>query len=265
MRAITIPTDFERYPEFVRLVRLLSEGDLKWPDGHGSGSGMPQLFAQGLFIRLWTELAYASASCEPGCLPKDDIRHVIQDLCVPQEESLAALLESKMLAERGAHYFCRTFLMHNEANLLAGAAAALGLSPRGLAEYRRSAEEIEKRAAAEAKRLADEFFAEVDGAAVASVEMNRALALVRILDGIQQRPERALADFGVGLVHEAVRVVRRFDHKRTDLILRRLLSMRRNPDLPRTSERILSEWDSVLAILEPESGWRTWESTRGGQ
>ena len=72
-----------------------------------------------------------------------------------------------------------------------------------------------------------------------------------------------LADFGVGLVHDAVRVVRRFDHKRTDLILRRLLSMRRNPDLPRTAERILSEWDSVLAILEPDAGWRVWEEARG--
>ncbi|HXJ56927.1 MAG TPA: hypothetical protein VNU68_09705, partial [Verrucomicrobiae bacterium] len=160
-----MPCDFERYPEFVRLVRLLCEGFVAI-----EGFGMPQLVAQGIFLRLWTELAYASTSCEPGCLPKDDIRHIIRDLCVPHEEILAALLKSKMIVERGDHYFCRTFLMHNEANLLTGAAAALGLSPRGLSEYRKSAEEIEKRAAAEAKRLADEFFAEVDGAAVAPAE-----------------------------------------------------------------------------------------------
>lgn len=247
---LTVPRDYDRYPEFRKLEAILEK---RFPSAN--------IMANFLFLRLWTELAYQAAHCPLGCLPKDEFTFFYEALRITAtgiDEPL--LLEvfkaSGMLKEKDAFLFSLMFFTFNEE--LSREFRASQMKATDAIALKRRKERYQKGVSRDVAALPPEYFNEVDGQKIEAIEMNRIVVLIRCLDSIFSVVERDKKDFGVGVIHDACRMLRRLGPDKTEAILQRLLAKRKSSDLPRSTEQLLANLDSCLVQLEPDEGWGVW-------
>lgn len=247
---LTIPRDYERYPEFRKLEAILEK---KFPSAH--------IMANFLFLKWWIELAYQAAHCPLGCAPKEDFTFFYDKLAIAStginEPLLLEIFQAAgLFREKDGYYFSLTFFTFNEE--LSREFRASQVKATDAIALKRRKDKFQKWAARDTAALPAEYFTEVDGQKIDEAEMNRMVVLIRCLDSIFSIVEREKKDFGVGAIHDACRMLRRFGPEKTEAILQRLLAKRKMPELPRSTEQFLASLDHYLIKLEPDEGWGTW-------
>jgi hypothetical protein len=243
----SVRRDFDRYPEVRRLQAILAHS---FPSAH--------ILASHIFMQLWKELAYQAEMNALGDFPKAEFGFFFDALNISSTGLTAeimtdVLLKSGLLKEYEKTYFCPIFFADN--TNLSREYKAPSVTAHEVRTLKIKKDKYEKKAEKEALSMPEDYFSEVDGKPVEKFEMNRAIVLIRVIDSILCRPERAKPDFGVGIVHDACRVVRRFDPGQLDAIHLRMLTKRRTPALPRSTEHFLSNIDSCLLKLNPDDAW----------
>jgi len=232
---MTVESDFDGYSEFVRLEKRLG-----------------QTMADSIFLRLWKELSYHAASSPLGCLPKEDFQFFYQrlKLATPTEAEMADLLCSiKLLKDHDEYFFCKPFFMANQDLVIRPSY----VSATQILFMNRLKAHCEKIGEKDSNEMPPEYNI-VDDVPMHDLERNRVMVLIRILDGIFTVKQRKKSEIGIGLVHDACRAVRRFGPQKMQIILDRICAQK-NKMSSRSAEMILSDFDRILAELEPIDGW----------
>lgn len=254
---VALQFEFDRYREYRRLEKILAD----------RFKTFGVYIAAFICVRLWVELGYQAVENEIGRMPKSELefwyyRTGADAIGISFEECRDALLKSELLQEHGPnHFMCRMFHDANHEHLRT-TQAVLVIRDRDKERYDRIRSKMEKKTYAEVLKLPPDYFADVDGNPVTLIEMNSAIAVIRNIDAIQRCPQRSMADFTMGLIHDAVRFRRRFGSQKAELIMRRFFIRRNAPGVPKQAEQILANIDEFLIRIEPDEGWVRWANLR---
>lgn len=247
MKPIEIPLDYASWPCFRKLVRIISG----MPDGTLAA-------VDHIYLRLWIELGYQGAVHPLGWIAEEEFWSLMKRLKIPSAtpQLLAdALLDSGVIVKQEEGYFCRMFFHANEG----GSDRKLSMRQlRGHAArvYAQRVKAITERVPEKSKVLSAMWPEETAG--LDPETLNGAVTTIDVLDAILGRPARPIEDYTLGLFMDACGYFERFGAARVDLMHKRFMALRKEPGLPRTAERILSDIDAVLVAIEPAEGWIDW-------
>lgn len=245
------PQDYERYPEFRRLIQLVDakqrEAKVKVP---------PEMISNFLFFRLWSELSYSARTERLGVLTEWNMDQLSKETALPFKDFEQLMVDSKLLKKCNGYYFC--FLFHTcnldlsrdyDAPVLKAQEARL-LN----AKIRKFKEEAPKLVS----QLPQEYSHQVDGIPVSPEEMNKIIVLVHVLDSIFGREARKVSNYEVGLFQDGARIIRSFSDLQLQISLQRLLAKRMQHDVPHSAEKCMAIWKDLMDMIRPEEGWGNW-------
>ncbi|HEV2330561.1 MAG TPA: hypothetical protein VGY56_17410 [Verrucomicrobiae bacterium] len=234
MLELIVPLDFERLAEF----RLLCEALRK------AGSGDACLRdAAFIYCRLFVELGYlAQVINRPGYLTSDGVILFESGLDKPV---IKLLTECRVLVPAaGGEYFCERFARHN-AHLSGDYKAGVD---RGAANSAivRAQRQLAKEALYQAGLFPPEFYKKRDGSQMNDTECRQAILLIKNLDRCLKLPPRQKPQFTESLVMEAGEAVAAHSEDELMQFYFWLRNRREHPATPKTTEKILAEFDSFL-------------------
>lgn len=246
-----IAKDYDRFPEFVKLVKLI---DIR--QGKAEFKVPAVVIATFLFCRMFAQLSY-NAKLQPlGYLTEWDFELLAEDVAIPIKDFELLMTRSKLLTKDDKGFFCMIFAICNES-----------LSRDHIAPYLKSHDsrymnKLKQRFTRDAEKIVATFPEEhhqaVDGKPVTAEEMNSMTVVVRTIDAMFGREMRMTDDYGIGLIQDTIRIVRMYRPLELDTILKRLLVKRHERNVPRKTERIVSKWRDIIIFIQPEAGFGFW-------
>lgn len=231
MLELIFPLDFERLAEF----RLLCEALRK--AGNVASCVRDAAF---IYCRLFVELGYlAQVTNRPGYLTSDGVILFESSLDGPV---MKVLTECRVLVSApGGEYFCERFARHN-----AHLSGDFRSGPnRGAANSAvvRAQKQLVKESLQQAMLLSPDFYKKRDGSLMNDAECRQAILLIKNLDRCLKLPPRQTRQFTESLVMDAGEAAAKHSEDELMQFYFWLRNSRENPVLPKTTEKILAEFE----------------------
>ncbi|HUE37530.1 MAG TPA: hypothetical protein VMO20_09080 [Candidatus Acidoferrum sp.] len=236
MLELIFPLDFERLAEF----RLLCEAMRK----AGSGDTCVR-DATFIYSRLFVELGYlAQVTNQPGYLTSDGVALFESSLGQPVTKVLA---DCRVLVPApGGEFFCERFARHN-AHLSGDFKSGQNRGAANSAVVR-AQKQLVKESLQQAMLLPPEFYKKQDGSTMSDTESRQAILLIKNLDRCLKLPTRLTRQFTEGLVMDAGMAAAKYSEEQLMQFYFWLRNNRENPVVPKTTEKILAEFDKFFEV-----------------
>ncbi|MBI4663598.1 MAG: hypothetical protein HY735_32760 [Verrucomicrobia bacterium] len=237
-KCLQIPVDFASRTEFRLLERAVEKPGA----------------ATVLFLYLWRAVAYAAENGRLGSLSRDEAALLAEDTAFLGLENPISLLTAPngFLVSDGDGYFCPLFAADNKAlspNFVP--IQRQGGLARGVVMKRRSLEGVAQQ---QSLLLDPALFKRPDGNPMSPDEINRAIMLIKLLDGYLGRRARLNSEFSPGLVADAYRADRAYSEDTINRFCSWLYVQRQShaghPGLPETTEQVLHDFDRYAKAVE---------------
>ncbi len=253
MPELKIPVDFERLPDYQQLVVLLG----------GEDGATPPVKAAFIFTRLFVDLAYqAEKTNEPGLLTAAGAelfcRSVHGRVGLGCAEIIEILCRSELLVMRSVsnppteamEYFCPRFAKLNPH--LSGDFKPGHLKGADLSAHVRRKRGVAEDAAKLSMLLPIDTWKGRDGKELDANQINRTIRLIKTLDNCTRRPGRNKSEFGEGLIADAAAVADAHTDDELEAACRWLVLQREHPAVPKTTEQLLQQWETVKTMANPD-------------
>lgn len=254
MLNLVFPLDFERHSEF----RMLCDALRIRLARAGQADPLRLVAREAIFLyaRLFVELGYLAQvtnrpgflSCEGVTLFESSLEPSYGEDCSP----VKILVESRVLvplSDGSGQFFCERFARLN-AHLSGDYKSGVDRGAANSAVVR-AQKQLAKEAMQQAMLLPLEFYKKRDGTTMNDVESRQAILLVKNLDRCLKLPPRQTRQFTEGLVMDAGEVAAKFKDEALMQFYFWLRNNRENPALPKTTEKILAEFDKFFAAADP--------------
>jgi hypothetical protein len=235
MNEIRIPLDFEGWPEYRNLARLLA------------GTGIDPL---AVWLRLWVELGQqAPATGRLGALPAEAVPLFEASLPVGTKAvDLIEVLETvKLLRADGEGYSCPRFASANPQ--LASGYKALHQRGADMSRFVRAQRKINGGALGQALLIPTELFRTPAGEALDPETVRRVTILINTADNALMKPAREPHQFTEGLIQNAWQVLQDYSDDQIDRVFRSVVGKRGHAAIPTTADKLLQEFRSVAEGL----------------
>lgn len=237
-KCLQIPVDFASRTEFRLLERAI---------------GKPGAAAV-LFLYLWRALAYSAENGRLGLLSRDQAVLLADDVAFLELQNPVALLSTPngFLVPDADGYFCPLFAADNRhlsPNFVP--IQRQGGLARGVVMKRRALEGVAQQ---QSLLLNPALFRRPDGSSMSPDEINRAIMLIKLLDGYLGRRARLNSEFSAGLIADAYRADRAYSEDTINRFCSWLYVQRQShighPGLPETTEQVLHDFDRYVKAVE---------------
>lgn len=253
---LNLPLDFESTPEFWQLCENIQE--VRLTQGAPSSTRLNEMAATFLWLRLWISLGYlAKSTNKPGHIGGDGMRRFEQSLDPIFAEDVAHKVLSAgstplLVLVPGCPtpaWTCPLFAKLN-------AHTAGDYKPGHIVGNQRSRlsaarKVIERDAPVQAQLLPPDIFQHKDGRTMDAALVRSCTKLIMTVDRCRMAPPRGFNAWTAGLMADAGDVVERYGDRAEEMdeFYNWLLeSGGKHPNVPKTTEEILADFDTTFAL-----------------